>query len=234
VLEGIDGSGTTTQLGELERHLARRGRRVHATREPTRGPIGRTLRELLLGQHRNPDGSEVDGRTMALLFAADRRDHLAREIEPALASGFDVISDRYVLSSLAYQAEEADRDWVAALATGIRWPDLTLLIEVDIELAAGRRAAAGRPVERYDADRTLERVARGYRRLAEEHPGVRLVDGSGSIATVAGRIAAEVDGFLEASAATGPSAATATATATATASHGRVFPAAVGRARPAS
>lgn len=200
VLEGIDGSGTTTQLIELERHLVRRGRRVHATREPTRGPVGQLLREMLLGRHPHPDGREVDGRTMALLFAADRRDHLAREIEPALASGQDVISDRYVLSSLAYQAEEADRDWVAGLAAGIRWPELTLLLEVDVQVAAARRRAAGRPIERYDADRILERVARGYRRLAEEHSEVRVVDGSGSVTEVAERIARQVDAHLAAGA----------------------------------
>jgi len=206
VLEGIDGSGTTTQLVELERHLAGRGRRVHATREPTRGPVGRMLREILLGQHRNPDGSEVDGRTMALLFAADRRDHLAREIEPALEAGQDVISDRYVLSSLAYQSEEAAREWVLRLAEGIRTPDLTVLLDVEVEVAAARRAAAGRPTERYDADRLLARVARAYRALAEERRDVRVVDGAGSIRAVALRVAACVDELLDG----GPSGPSAT------------------------
>ncbi|HSS39071.1 MAG TPA: dTMP kinase, partial [Polyangia bacterium] len=152
VLEGIDGSGTTTQLDRLGRHLSARGRRVHPTREPSQGPLGRLLREILLGGHRLPDGGAVDGLAMALLFAADRRDHLTREIEPALAAGMDVISDRYVLSSLAYQAQEADRAWVAGLARDLRVPDLTILLDVPVAVAAARRRAAGRSDERYDAD----------------------------------------------------------------------------------
>src|SRR6478609_9377961 len=134
VLEGIDGSGTTTQLDRLADHLAARGRRVHATREPSTGPVGRLLREILLGGHRSPAGEPVDGLAMALLFAADRRDHLTREITPALGAGADVVSDRYLLSSLAYQAQEAERDWVAGLARDVRVPDLTLLLDLPIEV----------------------------------------------------------------------------------------------------
>jgi dTMP kinase len=197
VLEGIDGSGTTTQLGRLERHLGTLGRRVHATREPSAGPIGRMLRDILLGQHRHPDGGVVDGRTMALLFAADRHDHLAREIEPALAAGMDVISDRYVWSSLAYQALEAERDWVSTLACGIRVPDLTILLDVTIETAFARRAVAGRPVERYDDDVVLKRVAENYRRLAGEQMGACVVDGSGTADEVQARIIAVLAPFFE-------------------------------------
>src|SRR5262249_12921185 len=148
VLEGIDGSGTTTQLPRLQAHLEARGRPVHATREPSGGPVGRLLREILLGRHALPDGAPADGLAMALLFAADRRDHLRREIEPALAAGEDVVSDRYLMSSLAYQGEEAERAWVAELARGVRPADLTLLLDVPVEVAAQRRAAAGRATER--------------------------------------------------------------------------------------
>ena len=196
VLEGIDGSGTTTQLARLERHLANIGRRVHATREPSAGPVGRMLREILLGQHRHADGGVVDGRTMALLFAADRNDHLAREVEPALATGMDVISDRYVWSSLAYQALEAERDWVLTLARGIRVPDLTILLDVTIETAFARRALAGRPVERYDDDIILKRVAENYRKLAAVHDGAHVIDGGGSVDEVERRVIAVVDGHL--------------------------------------
>src|SRR6267154_1057805 len=143
-LEGIDGSGTTTQLARLVAHLEARGRHAHATREPSTGPIGRLLRELLLGRHALPDGAPADGHAMALLFAADRRDHLRREIEPRLAAGIDVVTDRYLMSSLAYQAEEADRDWVGSLARAVRPADLTILLDVPVDVAAGRRRAAGR------------------------------------------------------------------------------------------
>ena len=196
VLEGIDGSGTTTQLGLLERHLQGRGRRVHATREPSTGPIGRLLREILLGGHRSPDGAPVDGLAMALLFAADRRDHLSREISPALAAGTDVVSDRYLLSSLAYQAQEAERDWVAGLARDLRMPDLTLLLDLPVEVAAERRRAAGRPDERYDADAVQARVAARYRELCAGNPRTVILDAVPSVAEVARNIAAAVDRLL--------------------------------------
>jgi len=191
-LEGIDGSGTTTQLARLTARLRGLGRRVHATREPSDGPVGRLIREILLGGHRGPDGAEVDGRAMALLFAADRRDHLRREIEPALAAGIDVVTDRYLLSSLAYQAEEAERDWVAGLARAVRPPDLTLLLDVPVSVAAARRHAAGRSTERYDEDGFQARVAANYRRLASGDPGIVVLDGSGPADAVADEIAREV------------------------------------------
>jgi dTMP kinase len=196
VLEGIDGSGTTTQLGLLERHLQGRGRRVLATREPSTGPIGRLLREILLGGHKSPAGAPVDGLAMALLFAADRRDHLSREIDPAVAAGTDVISDRYLLSSLAYQAQEAERDWVAGLARDLRVPDLTLLLDLPVEVAAARRRAAGRPDERYDADAVQARVAARYRELCAGAPHAMILDAAGSITEVAAAIATTVDRLL--------------------------------------
>ena len=196
VLEGIDGSGTTTQLDRLGRHLSARGRRVHPTREPSQGPLGRLLREILLGGHRLPDGGAVDGLAMALLFAADRRDHLTREIEPALAAGMDVISDRYVLSSLAYQAQEADRAWVAGLARDLRVPDLTILLDVPVAVAAARRRAAGRPDERYDADDVQSRVAARYRELAATTPKTVVLDASGPIDQVTVDIIGQVDRLL--------------------------------------
>ena len=188
VLEGIDGSGTTTQLDRAVAYLGTLGHRAVATREPSAGPVGRLLREALLGQLHTPDGASIDGRTMALLFAADRIDHLQREIDPQLAAGTTVVSDRYLLSSLAYQAEEADRAWVAGLSRGIRAPDLTLLLDLPIEVAARRREAAGRPVERYDADSYLAKVAANYRELARGQPSVVVLDGAGTKEEVTGGV----------------------------------------------
>lgn len=199
VLEGIDGSGTTTQLDLLTGHLRARGRRVLPTREPSGGPIGRLLREILLCQH-DTVGAPLDGRAMALLFAADRRDHLVREIEPALAAGSDVVSDRYVLSSLAYQPVEADRSWVERLADGIRMPDLTILLDVPIAVAAERRRRARRPTERYDADGTQQRVRENYRRVASEAARwgkIAILDASGPVSEVQVAIAAQVDRLMD-------------------------------------
>jgi dTMP kinase len=192
VLEGIDGSGTTTQTERLVAHLRQQGRTAVSTREPSGGPIGRLLREVLLGQHRMPGGAPVDGRAMALLFAADRLDHLQREVEPTLTEGSDVVSDRYLMSSLAYQAEEADREWVALLARGVRPPDLTILLDIPVAVAAQRRLLAGRPEERYDADSYLGRVADNYRRLARAAEAAVILDGSASRDEVAVAVVAAV------------------------------------------
>ena len=189
VLEGIDGSGTTTQLERVARYLESSGRHVHRTREPSTGPVGRLIREILLGAHRLPDGAPADGAAMALLFAADRRDHLKREIEPALAAGHDVVSDRYLLSSLVYQAEEADRTWVAGLARDLRVPDATFLLDLPVGVAAARRRAAGRPEERYDADDVQERVAARYRELAGRDPLAAVIDADAAPEEVTNRIA---------------------------------------------
>jgi len=200
VLEGIDGSGTTTQTERLVEHLRRRGRTAVFTREPSAGPVGRLLREVLLGHHRISRNVSLDGRTMALLFAADRFDHLQREVEPLLAEGNDVVSDRYLMSSLAYQAEEADREWVALLARGIRPPDLTILLDIPIEVAAQRRLLAGRPEERYDADSYLSRVADNYRRLARADPSAVILDGSAAREDVAAAVVAAVEARFASSA----------------------------------
>jgi dTMP kinase len=184
VLEGIDGSGTTTQADRLMRHLESLGRKAIATREPSTGPVGRLLREALLSQHKI-DGQPMSGATMALLFAADRRDHLQREVEPALKRGFDVVCDRYQWSSLAYQpAESQSLDWIAHLAAGIRVPDLTLLLDLPVPVAAQRRKLALRPDERYDADETQNVVAANYRRLAAADPNAQTIDASAEIDTV--------------------------------------------------
>ena len=200
VLEGIDGSGTTTQTERLVEHLRRRGRTAVSTREPSAGPVGRLLREVLLGHHRISRDVSLDGRTMALLFAADRFDHLQREVEPILAAGNDVVSDRYLMSSLAYQAEEADREWVALLARGVRPPDLTILLDIPVEVAAQRRLLAGRPEERYDANPYLSRVADNYRRLARADASAVILDGSAAREDVAAAVVAALEARFASSA----------------------------------
>lgn len=196
VLEGIDGSGTTTQAELLLAYLRKRGRKAHATREPSTGPVGKLIREVLLGGHQISPGQGVHGDTMALLFAADRRDHLQREIDPQLNAGVDVISDRYVWSSYAYQAEETALPWVRELARNLRQPDLTLLIDLPIEEAARRRVLAGRPVERYDADGYLAKVAAHYRLLAEKDPHAMVIDGRPNMDEVTRLIQAIIDRLL--------------------------------------
>src|SRR5262245_58804737 len=107
VVEGVDGSGSTTHTRLLAKALRKRGHRVHTNCEPTTGPVGGLIRQVLQKRITIPGESgpkSLGWSTMALLFAADRLDHLDSEITPALRKGEWVISDRYDLSSLAYQS----------------------------------------------------------------------------------------------------------------------------------
>jgi dTMP kinase len=185
VLEGADGTGTTTQLGELASHLRATGRTVTTTCEPSSGSIGKEIRARLKAGVSSDEG----WRALALLFAADRLDHVEREISPALARGEIVISDRYVLSSLVYQALHVDEDFVRTLNRYAPAPDLTLVFSVPLDDALARIAARKGTVEVYDARDLQARVHDAYARLAPSVDGV-VVDGTGSIAEVRARILA--------------------------------------------
>jgi dTMP kinase len=161
VLEGLDGAGTTTQAKRLVEHLNAHGTPAHLTREPSDGPIGVLIRQMLTGGHAIP-GAAISQSTFGLLFAADRLDHLQREVEPQLDAGVTVISDRWYHSSLAYQGTGADRDWIATLNGRARRPDVTIFLAVRPEVAAARRVAAGRVQELFEDLRMQEDVAAGY------------------------------------------------------------------------
>lgn len=167
VLEGLDGAGTTTQARRLALHLQSRGQLAHLTREPSDGPIGRLIREMLTGHHAIP-GARISQSTFGLLFAADRLDHLQREVEPRLAAGTTVVSDRWYHSSLAYQGTGADRDWIATLNARARRPDLTIFLQVRPEIAAQRRVAAGRVQELFEDLQMQQEVDAGYQATIAE------------------------------------------------------------------
>ena len=190
VLEGIDGSGTTTQAARLAASLRDAGHAVVATREPSDGPIGVVLRQALT---RRLVG--LSDRVLALLFAADRLDHLASVVEPALAEGKVVVSDRYVLSSLAYQGMRLPLAWVEALNAAARPPDVTVYLDVDPRTAARRRHGRGGTRELFDADDVQRAVARAYGRVMRRHARsqrVVRVDGRGTADEVAREILARV------------------------------------------
>ncbi len=161
VIEGLDGAGTTTQTRRLVEHLDAKGVRAHATREPSDGPVGRLIREMLTGGHAI-EGQSLSQSTFGLLFAADRLDHLQREVEPAIAAGTLVVSDRWYHSSLAYQGTGADRDWILTLNGRARRPELTIFLKVRPEVAAQRRAAARRQEELFDQLQMQIEVDAGY------------------------------------------------------------------------
>ena len=132
-LEGIDGSGTTTQSRDLAQLLAQRGHSILRTQEPSDGPIGREIRRRLASSSAPPDPA-----TVALLFAADRLDHVDSEIRPALEQGKIVLCDRYVMSSWVYQSLDCDPAWVREINRHAPWPDRTFLLEIAPEVALAR------------------------------------------------------------------------------------------------
>lgn len=200
VLEGLDGAGTTSQARRLVEHLRAAGRAAHLTREPSDGPIGRLLREMLGGGHAPPDGAMISQDTFGLLFAADRMDHLQREIEPALAAGAIVVSDRYDHSSLAYQGTGAERAWIATLNHRARRPELTVFLRVRAEVAAARRHAAGRVEELFEDLPMQRRVAAGYEAVlaacAEAGERVVILDGEAPLDDVTAAILAAVEAHV--------------------------------------
>ncbi|MEZ4394803.1 MAG: dTMP kinase [Polyangiales bacterium] len=185
VLEGIDGAGTTTQTARLAAALRARGDSVRTTREPSDGPIGVLIRQVLTGRLVLPgERSEPLGwETMAALFAADRLDHVAAEIAPALRERTVVISDRYDASSVAYQGVTAGDDsvfaWILALNARARRPDLTVVLDVSPEVALARRTARAGRAEIYDDPALQSRLAGFYRDIERHFPNDRVVHVNG-------------------------------------------------------
>jgi dTMP kinase len=191
--EGIEGSGKSTQARLLAEAL---GPEVLLTQEPGGTPLGRGIRSLLL----DPRDELVDPMAEALLYFADRAQHVAERIRPALAAARLVICDRYVDSSLAYQGYGRGLSLdalrvLAEVATGGLRPDLTLFLEVPIETGLRRIARRGE-VDRLESERREfhERVLLGYHALIAADPErfVR-VPGTGTTEAVAHRVRAAVE-----------------------------------------
>lgn len=191
VFEGLDGAGTTTQARRLAERLEAAGRRVLLTAEPSEGPLGRELRAILERRRPATGGGSWDGRALALLFAADRLDHYRGAIEPALAAGVDVVCDRYVLSSVAYQGTAAPTAWIRSLNRFAQPPDRTFFLEARAEVALGRRLAESGAPELFETLAQQERIAALYdeaaRQLAWRQRVIRL-DGERPVDEVAAEV----------------------------------------------
>jgi dTMP kinase len=200
VLEGLDGAGTTTQLERLSAALRAEGHSVLATREPSNGPIGTMIRQILTGRLLLPGGAgPMAPETIALLYAADRTDHLKAEVLPALEAGKIVISDRYVLSSLAYQGASLSMAWVEAANGYAVSPDLTLFVHVSPAVAAQRRAARGGAKELFEEDALQRKIARQYEeaiRRRESQERIVRIDGEQPVEKVTEAALAEIQAVL--------------------------------------
>jgi dTMP kinase len=189
--EGLDGSGKTTQVELLRRHLEEAGREVVVTREPGGTKLGERIRELLL------HGPDMSAWAEATLFAAARAELVERVIAPARERGADVLCDRYVDSSLAYQGIARGLGLDAVLELNLAavqgvLPDRTFLLLVDPAVASSRTGRQRDRIEREDDD-FRARVDAAYRELAERFPErIVAVEAGGSTEEVADLVRGEL------------------------------------------
>jgi dTMP kinase len=197
--EGGDGSGKSTQAGLLAQWLTDAGRTVVRTREPGGTEVGVQIRELVL-HHRG----HIDPRAEALLYAADRAQHIATLVRPAIERGDVVIQDRYFDSSIAYQGagrvlDAAEIRGLSLWATDELIPDVTILLDLDETAARARLDAADKVFDRLENEKAEfhARVRQGFLKLAEAEPERFLVlDASRPIEELAAAIRARVEAEL--------------------------------------
>lgn len=198
-LEGIDGSGKTTQLKLLARRLEEAGVPCLTTCEPTSGPIGKLLRQVLTGQ------LQCDSRVAAPLFAADRLDHLLNGeggLCRAVESGLTVLTDRYYFSSYAYQSVDFPLEWVVEVnrpSAQLLRPTATIFIDVSPELALERIAQNRERAELFETRDRLTRTREQYFKafqLEKDRERVIIIPGDRAAEAVAGEIWAAVSTLL--------------------------------------
>ena len=201
-IEGIDGAGTTTQAALLAAALRKRGLPVRTTHEPTDGPVGALIRQVINGRVvvNGPAGSSSLGwSTLALLVAADRLDHLQAEVIPNLMDGVTVITDRYDASSIAYQGvvsgDAGVAEWIRTINRRARRPDLTIILDVSPETATERRRHRGNAPDLFEEEDLQRRLARFYDTIEQHLPGDRVLhlDGNADAETVHAGVLAAVE-----------------------------------------
>ena len=200
VIEGLDGSGKTTQIEMLRDRFQGRGEACHLTAEPTELPTGKFIRSILRGE------VTADPRTVAALFAADRIEHIYNPDEGLLrqlADGYHVIASRYYFSSLAYQSEFADPGWVASLnmlAKRTLPADVTIFLDLEPEVSMQRIRSRGEELELFETREKLTHVRESFH-LAFQHFGdgenIHIVDASRDVVEIADEIWGIVEGVDE-------------------------------------
>jgi len=191
VFEGIDGTGKSTQINLLADELKESGYSVVSTYEPTNGPYGQKIRELFVNRSTVSHEEELE------LFMADRRQHVKNVIAPALAKGQVVLSDRYYLSTAAYQgANGLDPDDILARnKTFAPIPDLALILEIEPALGIHRiQEHRQESPNTFEEESNLHRVAAIFKSMQEEY--IRRIDASTTVEAVHQQVMQEVKKVL--------------------------------------
>lgn len=197
--EGIDGCGKSTQIHLLAELLEKAGHKVDLTCEPTHNFIGQKIRAAFANQ------IYLDNRVIAGLFVADRLQHILDEsegIQRKLTDGYTVLTDRYYLSSYAYQGAYVDQDWVIkanALAASLCPPDLHIYIDLPPEISMARITTRNHAIQLYESLNTLQKVHSSYQMAMEKVSGfesIFTVDGRNTIENIGQIIWQEVSGML--------------------------------------
>lgn len=187
-LEGIDGSGKSTQTRLLAEKLVSEGHKVYSTFEPTDSPIGSLIRNILKGR------LKADNYTIAGLFVADRLDHLLNEVNgivKKMQEGYTVITDRYCFSSYAYQGTHVDMDWVIqanSMSAQILRPDINIFIDVDPEVSMQRLHSNRGQIELFETLENLQLVRAKYMEAFEKlkfEETIAVVDGNRAPSAIA-------------------------------------------------
>ncbi len=179
-LEGIDGSGKSTQAKNLAQKLSDLGHKVYLTAEPSNGPIGKMLRQIFKGE------MKADHKTVAALFLADRFEHILHEEEgliKKIEEGYTVICDRYYFSSYAYNAVHLPMDWVIAAnkpCAALLRPDVNIYIDIKPEISMERINLSRENLEMYESLENLTEVRNNYLaafELLKAEENILMIDG---------------------------------------------------------
>jgi len=189
--EGIDGSGKSTQIRLLVEKLRERGLRCYETREPTDGPVGAIVHQIMTGR------IQADGRVISSLFAADRLDHLTNPVNGLsreIDRGVTVVTDRYYFSSYAYNGVDMDMEWVIEcnrLSAELLRPTLNIFLDIPVSTALDRIAKNRLHTELYEKEERLTAVRENYFKVFAQMKDVErvaVIDADADVETVAQRV----------------------------------------------
>lgn len=189
--EGIDGSGKSTQIKSLVEQLRNHGLKCYETCEPSEGPVGTMVRQILTGR------MKADGRVITSLFAADRLDHLTNEVNglcKEIDRGITVVTDRYYFSNYAYNSVDMDMNWVMEcnrLSSELLRPTLNIFLDIPVDVALERISKNRLHTELYEKEERLLAVRKNYFKafeLTKDRERVAIIDANAAPEVVAQRV----------------------------------------------